>query len=171
MGERDLIQAFEKFVHFITMRAAQVAQVALTFMMLIIVANVIARRWWTPVSGTVELVEMSGAILLAMAIAYTAAVKGHIMVGVLVERFPPKVQGVVDIVVSSVSLYFTFLLARETFVFAGRMMARGYSTGHLQLPIAPSIYLVGLGFAMLALVLLRDIVRALVFVVKGSESV
>jgi TRAP-type C4-dicarboxylate transport system permease small subunit len=161
-----------KFVHFITLGAAKVAQIALSFTMLIIVANVISRRLFrSPIPGTVELVEMSGAILLAMAVAYTAKLKGHIMVGVLVERFPPRIQGLVDMVVSSIALYFTYVLARETFVFAARMMARGYSTGYLRLPIAPSIYLVGFGFAMLALVLFRDIVNAVMLVVKGSESI
>lgn len=161
-----------KIVNIITLGAAKVAQVALTFTMLIIVANVISRRLLgVPIPGTVELVEMSGAILLAMAVAYTAKVKGHIMVDVLVERFPPRIQGIVDFVVSSIALYFTFVLARETFAFGAKMMAKGYSTGYLRLPIAPSIYLVGLGFAMLALVLFRDIVSAVMLVVKGSESI
>jgi TRAP-type C4-dicarboxylate transport system permease small subunit len=170
-GGSDLLNNVDKFVRLITTRAAQVAQVALTFIMLIVIANVISRRWGSPVPGTVELVEMAGAILLAMAVAYTAEVKGHIMVSVLVERFPPKIQGLIDIAVSSIALYFTFLLARETFVFAARMMARGYSTGYLRLPVAPSIYIVGLGFAMLALVLFRDIVKAVVLVIKGSETI
>ncbi|MDW7650535.1 MAG: TRAP transporter small permease [Bacillota bacterium] len=166
------MHVFNKFVHFITLGAAKAAQIALTFIMLIIVANVISRRLFgSPVPGTVELVEMSGAILLALAVAYTAQVKGHIMVSVLVERFSPRTQGLIDIVISSVSLFFTYILARETFVFAARMMGRGYSTGYLQLPVAPAIYLVGLGFAMLALVLLRDIVNAVMLVVKGSERV
>ena len=161
-----------KIVSFITKGAAQVAQVTLTFTMLIIVANVISRRvLGRPVPGTVELVEMSGAILLAMAVAYTAQLKGHIMVSVLVERFSLRIQGMVDIVTSSISLYFTFLLAREIFTFATRMLARGYSTGLLRLPISPSIYIVGIGFAMLTLVLFRDLVKAVMLAVKGSESI
>lgn len=160
----------ERFVHAITLRTAQVAQAVLAFVMLIIVANVISRIWWKPVPGTVELVEMSGAVLLALAVAYTAIMKGHIMVGVLVERFPPRTQAAVDFVVSAIALVFSFLLARETVVFAARMMQRGYTTGHLLLPIAPSIYLVAFGFAMLSLVLLRDMLKAVMIVIKGSEN-
>ena len=64
-----MIYILNKIVHFITIGAAKVAQVTLTFTMLIIVANVISRRLLgSPVPGTVELVEMSGAILLAMAV-------------------------------------------------------------------------------------------------------
>ncbi len=165
-----MLNLFERFVRALTWRTAQVAQIVLAGVMFLIVANVISRRLFTPVPGTVELVEMSGAVLLAMAVAYTAIMKGHIMVGVLVDRFSPRVQAIVDLVVNTVSLYFSFLLARETFAFAAKMMQRGWATGHLNLPIAPSIYLVAFGFAMLALVLFRDVLTSAITVVKGSES-
>jgi TRAP-type C4-dicarboxylate transport system permease small subunit len=165
-----MMNSFDKFVRILTMRTAQVAQLVLAFVMFIIVANVFTRRLGSPIPGTVEIVEMSGAVLLALAVAYTAILKGHIMVGVLVERFSPRLQAATELVVSAVSLYFSFLLARETFVFASRMMQRGYTTGHLLLPVAPSIYLVGFGFAMLVLVLFRDLLKAMITVIKGSES-
>lgn len=165
-----MLHLFDRFVHALTWRTAQVAQIVLAFVMFLIVANVISRRLLSPVPGTVELVEMSGAVLLAMAVAYTAMMKGHITVGVLVERFPPRLQAAVDLVVNAASLFFSFLLARETFVFAAKMAHRGWTTGHLYLPIAPSIYLVAFGFSMLALVLFRDLLKAAITVIKGSAT-
>ncbi len=165
-----MLVLFERFVQGLTWRTAQLAQVAMVFAMLIIVANVILRIPWKPIGGTVELVEMSGAVLLALGVAYTAIMKGHIMVGVLVERLSLRAQGVVEIVVSTISLYFSYLLAREILNYAINMMQRGYETGHLGIPIAPSIFLVAFGFIMLALVLLLDLVKALTIVKKGSES-
>jgi TRAP-type C4-dicarboxylate transport system permease small subunit len=154
----------------LTLRTAQVAQVVLVFVMLIVVANVVSRIWWKPVPGTVELVEMGGAVLLALSVAFTAYKKGHIAVGVLVERFPPRLQALADLATSALALFFCSLLARETFSFAGRMMKQGYSTGLLRLPIAPSIYLVAFGFAMLALVLCKDLLQAAVKLFRGSEQ-
>lgn len=164
------MKTFERFVHALAWRTAQVAQFVLAFVMLLIVANVIVRIWWKPIPGTYELVEMSGAILLAMAVAYTAVMKGHISVGVLVDSLPVRVQAAMDIVVNSIALFFSYLLARETFIFAARMMERGYTTGHLLLPIAPSIYLVGLGITMLSLVLLKDVLKAVMVVLKEREA-
>ncbi len=161
---------FESLVHTLTMRTAQVGQVVLVFVTLIVVANVVSRDLWRPIPGTVELVEMSGAVLLAMSVAYTAFKKGHIAVSVLVERFPRRIQGVTDFVVNAIALIFSFFLARETFIFAARMMSRGYITGYLGLPIAPSIYLVAFGFAMLTLVLFKDMLKAIIVVVKGREN-
>lgn len=165
-----MVKFFDRFVQALTLRTAQVAQLVLAFIMFIIVANVISRRLGYPVPGTVEIVEMSGAVLLALAVAYTAIMNGHIMVGVLVERFPPRLQAAVDVIVNAIAFVFSFLLARETLVFAGKMLQRNYTTGHLHLPVAPSIYLVAFGFAMLALVLLRDLLKAIITVIKGSET-
>ena len=164
------MNTFDKIVSALTLRTAQAAQFVLALVMLIIVVNVISRKLWQPVPGTVELVEMSGAVLLALAVAYTAITKSHIMVGILVERFPPRIQAAVGIVVNTIALFFSFLLARETFFFAGKMMQGGNTTGQLFIPIAPAIYIVAFGFAMLTLVLLRDVIENLITVAKGSET-
>ncbi len=165
-----MISLLEKFVHNLTLRTAQAAQLAMVLAMLIIVANVILRIPWKPIGGTVELVEMAGAILLALGVAYTAITKGHIMVGILVDRFPPRIQGIVDLVVTSISLFFSFILARELLFYAINMMEKGYETGHLKIPLAPSIYIVSFGFMMLTLVLLLDLIKAFNLALKGGAS-
>lgn len=165
------MNTFDRFVRGLTWRTSQIGQIALAFAMFIIVANVILRIPWTPVPGTVELVELSGAVLYGMGVAYTAMMKGHIMVGVLIDRFTPRVQAIVDIFTSILALYFTFLLSRELFVFAERMMSRGYTTTNLSLPVFPAIYLVAIGFIILALVLFRDLLKAAIIAIKGSETI
>lgn len=164
------MRLFEKIVNKLTVAAAYVAQFAMAFAMLIIVGNVITREFWKPIPGTVELVEMSGAVLLSMAVSYTAIKKGHIMVGVLLDKFSARVQAVVDGFIGVITLVFLFLLTREAFAFAERMMSRNYITGHLNVPIAPSIYIVGVGFSMLCLVLLLDIMKSVITAIKGVKQ-
>ena len=165
-----MLSLFERFVQNLTWRTAQLAQLAMVVVMAITVTNVIIRIPLRPIGGAVELVEMSGAVLLGLGVAYTAIMKGHIMVGVLVERFSPRVQGLIELVVSTIALVFSYLLAREILYFAYERMMAGYETGHLKVPIAPSIFLVAFGFIMLAMVLLLDLIKAAITVVKGSES-
>ncbi len=164
------MNTFDRFIRALTWRTSQIGQFALAFAMFIIVANVFLRIPWNPVPGTVEIVELSGAVLYGMGIAYCAVMKGHIMVGVLVDRFSLRVQAIVDIFTTIIALYFTFMLSRELFVFAARMMSRGYTTTNLQLPVFPAIYLVAIGFVILALVLIRDLIKAAVIAIKGSET-
>ena len=167
--EANIVKVFERFVNRLSLITVKISEVSLVFIMLIIVANVITRIRWKPVPGTVELVEMAGAIMLATAVAYTSYKKGHIMVSVLVEKFSIRVQGIIDAVISTLSLVFLILLTKEAYVFAGRMLSRSYVTGHLNIPLAPSIYLVGTGFLMVCLVIVLDILKAVIMAVKGEE--
>ncbi len=165
-----MLNRFEKLVETMTLRTAQAAQVAMVFIMVVIVANVILRIPWKPLGGTVELVEMAGAILLALGVAYTAMLKGHIMVGILVEKFPPRIRWLSDIIVNLIALVFSFILARELFFYALSMLSRGYETGHLKIPVAPSIFLVAFGFIMLCMVLLLNLLRAAQNLAKGGNE-
>ncbi len=165
-----MLKRFEKLVESMTLRTAQAAQVAMVFIMVVIVANVILRIPWKPLGGTVELVEMAGAILLALGIAYTAMLKGHIMVGILVEKFPPRARGLTDVIVNFIALVFSFILARELLFYALSMLSRGYETGHLKIPVAPSIFLVAFGFFMLCMVLLLNLLKAAQSLVKGGKE-
>jgi TRAP-type C4-dicarboxylate transport system permease small subunit len=160
----------DKIVRALIWRTAQVGQIALVAVMALIVANVLLRIPGNPVPGTVEMTEILGSILLALGVAYTTLVKGHIFVSVLVDKFPPRIQYLVDSLTNIIALFFVYLLARETFVFAARMASRGYSTAHLLLPVAPSIYIVAFGFTMVGVVLLLDLVKSLIKVVKGVET-
>lgn len=163
------MKVFERFVNKLSVMTVKISEVSLIFIMIVIVANVITRIRWKPVPGTVELVEMAGGIMLATAIAYTSYKKGHIMVSVLMEKFSVRVQGIVGSVISTLSLVFIILLTKEAYVFAGRMLSRSYVTGHLNIPLAPSIYLVGTGFLMVCLVIVLDILKAAITAVKGKK--
>ncbi|MCL6558209.1 MAG: TRAP transporter small permease [Firmicutes bacterium] len=164
------MEGFDKFVRKLTWRTAQIGQITLAAVMFLIVLNVLLRMLWNkPVPGTVELTEMLGAVLLAMGVAHCQVTKGHIFVDVLVQKFSPQMQRAVDALMSTLALFFTVLLARETLVFGVEMARKNYKTADLLLPVFPVICLVGLGFLMLALVILLDLVKAIIINPKGRE--
>ncbi len=166
------MEVLEKFIRELTWKTAQIGQVALAGVMFIIVANIITRQFGRPIAGTVEIVEILGAVLLAMGVAYCAVKKGHIAVGVLVEKLSERKEAIVEGTVNFIAFIFIGLLAWETLVYGTKMMERGYTTGHLLIPLYPFIYLVGFGFVMLAVVLLLEVIKCLVAaaVLKGSEK-
>lgn len=160
----------DRFIEMLSWRISQAAQFALLGVMVLIVANIIVRNPWRPIPGTVEMVEILGAIILGLGVAYCQQKKGHIFVGVLVNRLSERKQALVDSITHVIALFFIGLLAWQMMNYAGSMLARGYTTGHLEIPIAPFIYLVGVGFIMLALIMLKDFLKAITLVVKGSEQ-
>ncbi len=159
----------EKIIETLARRTSQMGQVALVVVMLVIVTNVILRIPWKPLPGTVEMVELLGAMLLGLGIAYCQQMKSHIYVSILVDRFAPRTQALIDTVTGLLALAVTTLLARQIFLYGSRMLDRGYTTGHLQIPLYPFIYLVSFGFLILCLVLLKDLLKAVLLLVKGKE--
>ena len=160
----------DKLVAMISWRISQVGQVALVAVMLLIAGNVIIRAIWTPVPGTVEMTELLGAIILGLGVAYCQQMKGHIFVSVLVNRLSQRKQAIIDTATTILAVFFTSLLAWRIMIYAARMAERGYTTGHLSIPIYPFIYLVGIGFIILALVLVRDLLKSIILIKKGSEQ-
>lgn len=158
----------DKITAALSWRISQIAQAALVLVMIIIVVNIIMRRFWVPLPGTVELVEILGAVILGLGLAYCQYKKGHIFVSILVKKFPLRVQALVDAFTSLLALIFSSFLSWQLIKYAARMTERGYATGHLDIPIGPFIYIVGIGCIMLAIVLLRDFIKSAAAAAKGS---
>lgn len=165
-----MMKYLDKFMEALSWRISQVAQAALLTVMVLIVANIIVREPFKPIPGTVEMVEILGAIILGLGVAYCQQKKGHIAVSVLVNRFSERKQALVDSITSVLAIFFMGLLSWEMIRYAGSMLARGYTTGHLEIPIAPFIYVVAAGFIMLALVMFKDFLKAITIALKGSEQ-
>lgn len=60
--------------------------VALVSMMLLTIADIIARSFFTPIVGTVELLGLMGAVAASFALGYTQIHDGHLAIDILVER-------------------------------------------------------------------------------------
>lgn len=164
------MRLWERVIRNVCWKVAQVGQVAIVAVTFLLVANIFLRAMWRfPVPGTVELTEIMGAVLLAGGVAYCHWVKGHVAVGVFVEKLPPRWQGFVDTVVNIVALAATVMLTKETFAYATSMAAKGYTTADLLIPLYPFIYFVAASFAMLAIVIFRDLMKAITLLMKGGE--
>ena len=161
---------FDKIVAGLSLRISQVGQIALVAVMLLIAGNVIIRAIWRPVPGTVEMVELLGAIIVGLGVAYCQQVKSHIFVSVLVNRFSKRTQAIIDTATNFLAIIFSSLLAWRVIIYGLRMWDRGYATGHLGIPVYPFIFIVGIGFAMFVLVLVRDLLKSVKIIGKGSEQ-
>ena len=66
--------------------------VALVGMIVLACANILVRTVGDPIRGTFELMGYGGAVVTALALAYTQKRRGHIAVDVLINRFPPRLK-------------------------------------------------------------------------------
>jgi TRAP-type C4-dicarboxylate transport system permease small subunit len=153
MGLERLSELLRKLL----MIAAGAALLALT---LLATANVVLRIFRVPVGGTYEIVSFLGAIVTAGALGYTQKRRHHIMVDLLTDRYPAPVKLAVDRV-SQVLMFLLFsIVSWQTLVYGTRLLRTGELSETLKVPYYPFVFLVSLGFAVLALTIFLDLLES-----------
>ena len=102
-----------------------------------------------------------GAIVTAFALAFTEMNRGHIAVDVMVNRFPQNIQKFLYVLNSFICFVF-FVIATWYIVKKATILLRtGEVTETLQIIYYPFTYAVALGFGVLSLVLLSNVIKTL----------
>jgi len=138
------------------MIAGGVALLALT---LLATMNVALRILQVPVSGTYEIVSFLGAIVTAGALGYTQKRKDHIVVDILSEKFPAPVKRLLDRLSYVLILVFFSVVSWQIFVYGKRLLVTGELSETLKIAYYPFVFLVGIGFAVLALTGFLDLIE------------
>ena len=85
-----------------------ISGLALTFIMLLTVADVVLRLFGSPIVGTFEMVGLGGAVVIGFAIPITSWLRGHIFVDFFYQKCPKAAQDILN--------SFTRLLGIVTFL-------------------------------------------------------
>jgi TRAP-type C4-dicarboxylate transport system permease small subunit len=167
--EEGRMNAFEKVLRFITEKMAWGAMFAIVACMALVVTDVIRyKAVGKPIPGTHEVVELIASVILSMGIGYLTFVRGHVSVGLVVDRFRPRVQAVFDFVTGVIALGFMIWLTEGTIEMAVRNFNYGWVTGVLEIPRSPFMFLIAVSLALACVVLVRDVIRAVMVIRKGG---
>jgi TRAP-type C4-dicarboxylate transport system permease small subunit len=163
------MNAFEKVLGVVAEKMAWIAMIAILACMALVVTDVIRYQIvHKPLPGTHEVVELIASVILSMGIGYLTFVRGHVAVGILVDRYRPRVQAVFDLVTGVIALGFTIWLTVGVVEMAIRNLRYGWVTGVLEIPRAPFMYLIALSLALTSVVLLRDVIKAVMMIRQGG---
>lgn len=135
--------------------------VALLALTLLATSNVALRIVRVPVSGTYEVVSFLGAIVTAGALGYTQKRKDHIVVDILSEKFPAPVKRALDGANYAITLVLFAIISWQTFVYGKRLWRTGELSETLKIAYHPFVFLVSLGFAVLALTIFLDLLATI----------
>ncbi|MEW6669584.1 MAG: TRAP transporter small permease [Thermodesulfobacteriota bacterium] len=139
----------------------------LALMMFLTAADVILRYLFNrPIVGAFDLTEYMMTILISFGLAYCAMMKGHVTVDLIVSRLPQRVQAVIDCVTGLLSLGLFSLISWQCFVNVKLLYASGVTSTVLLIPVFPFVGVIGIGSAMLTLILLTDFLESLSRAVK-----
>jgi TRAP-type C4-dicarboxylate transport system permease small subunit len=140
---------------------------ALLIMMTIVSLNVIGRAFFrAPVFGTVEIVELTGVILVSFILAYTQLQGENIIVTFLVDKFPPRLKAIIDSFTKFLNLVIIAALIWTGSVRAVEMVRVREITAIFRITQSPFRFVWVFGCITLFLVLIAQFIESLVKVVK-----
>ena len=151
-----------------------VAMVVLLLLMFLTVGDVVGRYLvgfipgLGPIPGSFELTEFMLAVIVLTAIGHTQMKRGHISIDILVSRFSPRVQAIMNAVTDFVTLAMFALVTWRTIKYAQLLYESNDVSGVLRLPVYPFLVVAAIGTFMFCLAMLSTFLRSLKKAVKSE---
>jgi len=138
-----------------------IAYIALTFIMLLTVTDVILRMFRHPIIGTFEIVQLAGAVVIAFGIPITSWSRGMIYVDFFINTFPRWAKDTMNILTRVIGIAMFVLIGYNLFSYATSLYISGEVTPTKQIPFYPIIYGMGGACFVQVLVLISDIIKVM----------
>ncbi|MFC1946195.1 TRAP transporter small permease [Chloroflexota bacterium] len=138
----------------------------LVAMMLLTVADVFLRYVFSrPIIGTTEITEMLMACMV-LAMAWCAVERRMVKVELVMGRFSPRVQAIVDSITYLAGMALTAILAWQAIVGSLEAIELDFETFMLGIPLAPFFWILALGFTMLGMAIFILLAERIAVAVK-----
>jgi TRAP-type transport system small permease protein len=172
-GLSKFIAGMSKIVDPLSKGGGIVGGFALAYMMFLTVFDVLGRAigsfdaihkamsFFGPVPGSLEMTELMLGVLISFGLGYTALKKGHIRVDLLLQYTSKKQNSWFDVVTYLLSFVLYSGITWQAWNNGFSLYANHLSTANLHIPIFPFPFILVLGAAIVALVLLRDFLKAI----------
>jgi TRAP-type C4-dicarboxylate transport system permease small subunit len=139
-----------------------IGSVAVLSLMSLATGNVVLRFFFSaPYRGAYEVVGFLGAIVIAFALGYTQKRKDHIVVDILTERFPKRVNRILDGVNYLITTVFFAIVSWQLFVWGIKISKSGEVSETIKIIFHPFIYCVAVGFVVFSFTLMIDFLKNL----------
>ena len=162
-----IVERLEKFADKSSRWVTVIAGIALVGMLAITIADIVGIKLFSqPVPGAIEIVGYLGVLVTAFALSYTLVERGHVQVEFFTARMPPRVQSAVSAFVSLLGLGLFALLAWRSFEYARIVQTTGQVSMTQRIPFHPFIYAIAFCCIPVCLVMLGQLLRAILQVVK-----
>lgn len=155
------IKNFEKLIHPLNLMAQRIAMIVLFLMMIITVVDVTGRLFFKPLLGAFELTGFTLAITIFFSLGYTQMKKGHIHVTFLVDRWPKKIQAIVDVITYTIFLVLVGVICWQVADYAIRLYNGHDKTADLGIPTYFIAIISSIGLLAFVLAMFLELLKAL----------
>lgn len=154
--------AIKHIIYFLNKHALKGSSLVVLFLMFITVFDVVGRYFFNnPIPGTFELTRIALVTTVFISLGFTQLEKVNISITFLFSRLPLKVQKILDVSNSLLSVILFSLVFWQMLRYAARLAAAGQYTTVLRLPMHPWIYIAAAGTLLLCLALAWDLIEAI----------
>ena len=151
---------FEKAVTRISDFFTMIASAALVLMMVLSCADIFMRYLFSrPITGTYDVVGLSGAVLVSFALPYTMLKKGHVAVELLVQSLSRGKRVVIETFSHLLGISLFLVLVWQAILLSRDMKAAGEVTPTVHLPFYPIVYCMALCFFILSLAIVVNLLH------------
>lgn len=132
-------------------------------MMVLVTADVLMRRLLSmPIRGSFEVSTSLLVVMVFCAVAYVMTIQGHVVVDVFTNKYPKSFQRPLSVIALFLSLIIVVLMCWGSILSGLDNYSVGEASVLLKIPVAPFLFIVAFGCALLALVLLIQLIRVFV---------
>jgi TRAP-type C4-dicarboxylate transport system permease small subunit len=114
-----------------------------------------------PYRGAYEIVSFLGAVVIAFALGYTQKRKDHIVVDILTDKFPKKVNRALDFINYLITMIFFGIISWQIYLWGMKIWESGELSETLKIIYHPFIFSVSFGFAVLSLTIFIDLLKTI----------
>jgi len=151
-GPFDILRSISKFLNII-------AGIAVTFMMLLTVTDVLLRAVGHPIIGTYEIVALSLALVIGFGIPQVSLDRGHVYMDLLLEKLSKRGKKVTNTSTRVLCLILFTFLGYNLFNVGARFHASGEVSATIKIPFYPVAYGVAVCCLLECCVFIFEIVR------------
>lgn len=148
----DVLRFISKVLNFI-------AGGAVTFMMLLTVADVLLRAGGHPIIGTFEIVALLLALVIGFGIPQVSLDRGHVYMDFVLEKFSKRGRKVMNMFTRVLCLFLFVFIGYNLFNVGARFHASGEVSATIKIPFYPVAYGVAVCCFLECCVFIFEIVR------------
>ncbi len=152
----------KRFLHTmfrITLFMNVIAGIALTFIILLTVCDVVLRALGKPITGAYEIVAMAGGVVIGFVTPFTSWVRGHIFMDFVLDKLSSHAKSAFEIATRCVGIGLFLMISWNVFKIGRNLYTVDEVTPTLELPLYPIAYGVAFCFFVLSVVLFCDILK------------
>jgi len=146
-------------LRFISNLLNTIAGIAVTFMMLLTVTDVLLRAGGHPIIGTFEIVSLLLALVIGFGIPQVSLDRGHVYMDFLLDKLSKKGRNVMNTFTRVLCLFLFGFIGVNLFKVGARFHASGEVSPTIMIPFYPVAYGVAVCCLLECCVFLFDIVR------------